>query len=91
MFLNQEKYGYYIIPEWVTFNPGALVIYDASKGKETPLFTILKDGRIFSGWDTYTLRYTTTRNIITFELWDELNKIQIARLLLNADGNFVIE
>jgi hypothetical protein len=91
IFFDRESYGYYVIPDGVPFNPGAFVLYDTTLGREKPLFTILRDGRIFTAGDDYAIEYESYFGKVVFKLMDKKKNILIGKLLLNADASFVIQ
>ena len=88
--LNKADFAYYIIPEWVPYNPWALVIYRQADVNKEPLFVIFKDGRIDTINDSYTLEYTSYDDYVVFKLIDGHYDEEVARVLYKVNTIYLI-
>ncbi len=90
-FINKWDYNYYKVPAGVPINPEAMVIYGIDKWRNIPLFTILKDGRIYTYSSAYRLEYTSYDKNIVFKLIDSEKWNEVARVMYVINGNFMIQ
>lgn len=92
-FTGEEGwYNYYHIPLNAPLNPGATIIYDISRGRDTALFTIFRDGRIDTAWATYRLDYAVYGwDTVMYRLIDENTDREIGKLLMKVDGNYIMK
>ena len=91
-FTDKSDYNFIKIPTGVGFNPWAIIIYKiADTGKE-PLFTLYPDGRIDTLNDFYEIQYDTYQdNYIVFNLVNKHFNTQIARILFQIDGDYIVQ
>ncbi|MDA7494830.1 hypothetical protein N8455_00650, partial [Candidatus Gracilibacteria bacterium] len=90
-FTNTQYFGYYTIPETVSYNPGAFVIYRNDDPSKEALFIILPDGKIETLNEYYKLEYSDRNKYITLSLIDKYNDTQIAELLFKIDGGYIMK
>lgn len=90
-FTNLNDYGYYKIPETVSYNPWAFVIYKLSDLNKEPLFIIFPDGKINTLNDSYVLEYNFENDYIVLNLIDTNNDIEISQLLFSIDGWYILK
>jgi hypothetical protein len=86
MFTDSENYGYYTIPETVSYNPGAFIIYRTADKNKEPLFILYPDGRIDTLNQYYKLEYSNYNESIVLKLIDKHYNKEIAQVLFNIDG-----
>jgi hypothetical protein len=90
-FTDKGNYNYYEIPAWAPLNSGAVVIYGIDTGRNIPLFTLLRDGRIYTYNDKYKLEYASYGKNIVFKLMDREKWKEVVRVMYVIDGNFMVE
>ena len=90
-FTNTQDYGYYQIPETVSYNPWALVIYRLSDINKEPLFIVYPDGKIETINNNYSLEYNYENEYIILNLIDKHYNIEISQLLFSIDGWYIMK
>ncbi|MCP4523251.1 MAG: hypothetical protein GY828_03460, partial [Candidatus Gracilibacteria bacterium] len=89
-FSNSEIYGFYNIPETVTYNPGAVIIHKLQDTQKTPLFILYPDGRIETLNDFYKLEYDTYNEFISVKLINKNSNTEVAKVLFYIDGGYIM-
>lgn len=88
---NNNNYWYYQIPQTVSYNPWAFVIYRLSDTNKQPLFIIYPDGKIETLNDYYALEYNYENEYIVLNLIDKHYNIEVAQLLFSIDGWYIMK
>ena len=86
-----NSFGYYQIPQTVSYNPWAFVIYRLSNTNKQPLFIIYPDGKIETLNDYYTLEYNYENEYIVLNLIDKNYNSEVAQLLFSIDGWYIMK
>ena len=90
--IDQELYRTFTIPVSVGYNPGAVILYLASDEDKEPVFSVFRDGRVYShGLSRYILKYTSLNDMSTYILHDSLNQTDIAQVILNIEGSYILK
>jgi hypothetical protein len=90
-FTDTEKYGFYSIPETVSYNPWTFVIYRTGDINKEPLFVLYPDGRIDTLNEFYTLDYSSYNDFIVLKLIDKHFNKEIAQVLFHIDGWYIMK
>jgi hypothetical protein len=90
-FTDTQDYGYYQIPETVSYNPWAVVIYRLSDINKEALFIIFPDGKIETVNDYYGLEYNFENDNIILSLIDKYYSKEISKILFSIDGWYIMK
>lgn len=89
--LDQDAYNYFKVPLGVRFNPGAVVLYLRGDDQKNNVFSVFRDGRVYSE-DTsrYTLKYQVLDDTTSYILHDSVTQTDIAEVILEIDGSYIL-
>jgi hypothetical protein len=90
-FLDKSAYNYYQIPESVSYNPWALVIYRNSDVHKEPLFIIYKDGRIDTINGNYKLEYSHESDYVILRLVDAHFAKTVAEVMYKVQWEYIMQ
>ena len=90
--LNQQLYRSATIPLGVSFNPGTLILYFAGDKDKKAVFSVFRDGRVYSGdIERYTLKYKNAWERSSYILRDEILETDIAQVILDIDASYILK
>ena len=90
-FTNSQDFAYYQIPETVSYNPWALIIYRLNDINKEALFIIYPDGKIETMNNNYSLEYNYENDYIILNLIDKNSNKEISQLLFSIDGWYIMK
>jgi len=89
--LDQERYSSFHVPIGVAYNPGAIVLYLSGDDDKKDVFSIFRDGRIYSGdINRYILKYKSEGDRSTYLLHDTLVGVDIAQVFLEIEASYIL-
>lgn len=89
--LDPDTYGHFKVPLGVRFNPGAVVLYLRGDDEKNDVFSIFRDGRIYSGnTNRYTLKYQVLDDTTSYVLHDSVTQTDIAEVILEIEGSYIL-
>jgi hypothetical protein len=89
--LDPDIYGHFKVPLGVKFNPGAVVLYLRGDDEKNDVFSIFRDGRIYSGnTNRYTLKYQVLDDTTSYILHDSVTQTDIAEVILEIEGSYIL-
>jgi len=87
--IDQENYGSFRVPLWVSYNPWSISIYASGDTTKTPVMSVFIDGRVYINEDEFTLQYSNYWDDISLTLVDE-SWDEIAQLVYHMQASFIL-